>query len=74
MDFVLLRVQEAEPVARETQVLQMIADGYSSREIAGCLFISVSIVKSIRLDLLKKTGAPNAPSLVAYAYRKGMIK
>jgi len=49
---------------REKQVLRLIADGYSSKEIADILFISKHTVMSHRKNLLEKFQVKNTPHLV----------
>jgi DNA-binding NarL/FixJ family response regulator len=75
MEQTALHVEKmASPSTREQAVLQMVADGYSSTEIANQLYISVSVVKNIRLDWMKKTGTSNSPALVAHVIRKGIVR
>ncbi|MEX0771424.1 MAG: response regulator transcription factor [Balneolaceae bacterium] len=66
-------VQSAEPVTpREREVLQLIADGYTSREIAKKLYISPRTVETHRANLLQKLKIKNTAGLVRYALEKGM--
>ncbi len=58
---------------RELQVLKLICDGYSNNEIAEKLFISAYTVDSHRRNLIAKTGVKNAPNLVMFAVKNGLI-
>lgn len=50
--------------AREKEVMQLVAQGFSSKEIAGKLFISMHTVESHRKHILKKLSVRNAPQMV----------
>lgn len=59
---------------RERQILQLIGEGYSSREIAGMVFISENTVEYHRKNLLKALGAKNKAHLVMKAIEYNLIK
>ena len=59
--------------ARETQVLSLVAEGRSNREIAGILHLSESTVKNHVRRLLEKLGAASRTEAVAVAARSGMV-
>jgi len=59
--------------AREEQVLRLIADGYSSKEIARKLFISPNTVDVHRRNIMRKTGLHKAADLTRYAICKQMV-
>lgn len=65
----------SEPVItrRETEILRLIADGFTNQEIADKLFISTSTVDSHRKNLLMKFDAKNTAALVKTAISKGII-
>jgi DNA-binding NarL/FixJ family response regulator len=59
---------------RETDVLRLVAEGRSSKEIAGMLGISVRTVDSHRAALIKKTGMHSVAELTRHAFELGVIK
>jgi len=67
-----------EPVTsltpRETEVLTYIAEGYTSREIADTLVISVKTVERHRENIMTKLDIHNRVDLVKFAMRKGLIQ
>ncbi len=60
--------------AREVEVLQLIAQEFSNREIAEKLYISIRTVDTHRRNLLEKLGLKNTAGLVKYAIQKGLLK
>lgn len=65
---------ETDPLtAREREVLKLIAEGKSSKEIANLLFISVFTVNNHRASIMEKLNLKKATDLVKYAIRKGYI-
>ena len=58
---------------REKEILLWMAEGYTSKDIAGKLFISEGTVIIHRKHMLLKTGMPNVAALIAYAVRHGII-
>jgi DNA-binding NarL/FixJ family response regulator len=58
---------------REREVLQLVAEGHSSREIAALLFISPKTVRVHRSNLLEKLGFHSTAELTQYAVQKGII-
>ena len=68
----------SEPFAslssREREVLRLIADGLSAKEIASELGISAKTVEAHRTSLMRKLGARKATELVRYALRHGLIE
>jgi two-component system, NarL family, response regulator LiaR len=59
---------------REMEILQAIADGKSTVEIAESLFISVSTVKTHVKSILAKLGVHSKLEAVTLAFRNGMIR
>ena len=58
---------------REREVLQLIAEGLSSKEVATRLSISVRTVESHRSAVMGKLGVHKVAGLVRFAIREGMI-
>jgi DNA-binding NarL/FixJ family response regulator len=59
---------------RERQVLKLVAEGHTNKEIANYLFISVKTVEKHRANLMRKLNLHNAPALTAFAMEKGLIR
>jgi DNA-binding NarL/FixJ family response regulator len=58
---------------RERQVLQLVAEGQSSKEIAVLLGLSVKTAESYRAHLMEKLGIHDTAGLVRYAIRHGIV-
>lgn len=58
---------------RERQVLQLIAEGKTTKEIASILGISVRTAESHRSNLMERLNIHEAAGLVRYAVRNGLI-
>lgn len=59
---------------RERQVLQLIAEGKSTKDVASLLGISVKTAESHRTRLMHKLGIHETASLVRYAVRQGIVQ
>ena len=59
--------------AREKQVLQLIAQGKSNKEIASLLDLSVNTVSVHRANLMEKMNIHRTAELVLFAIRKGLV-
>jgi DNA-binding NarL/FixJ family response regulator len=59
---------------REEEVLKLVAEGHSSKEIADLLFISIKTVQRHRANLLQKLGLRDRLDLTRYAIRAGLIE
>ena len=59
---------------RELQVLKLIAEAYTSKEIAQELVISVKTVERHRQNILDKLGMSDRVELTRYAIRRGLIQ
>lgn len=58
---------------REKQVLQLLAEGRSNKEVATLLELSLSTVETHRGNLMQKLNLHNTAEIVLYAVRKGII-
>ncbi len=58
---------------RQTEILQLIAEGRSTKEIAGDLRISVKTVETHRAQLMDRLAIHDIPGLVRYAMRTGLV-
>jgi two-component system response regulator NreC len=58
---------------RETQVLRLLSQGYSNRQIATRLKLSVKTVETFRARLSRKLGLRGRAALVRYALRTGLV-
>jgi DNA-binding NarL/FixJ family response regulator len=59
---------------REREVLQLVAEGLSSKEIAGVLGVSLKTVDSHRSNLMEKLDIHKVSGLVRFAIRSGLIE
>jgi DNA-binding NarL/FixJ family response regulator len=59
---------------REREVLKLIAEGKTNREIADELVLSLNTVQTHRLHLMEKLNLHNRTELVKYAMRRGLIQ
>jgi DNA-binding NarL/FixJ family response regulator len=75
----LSRVERGEEASfdtlsdREREILKLIAEGRTNREIAEMLFLSIKTVQAHRANLMHKLGMHDRTELVKYAIRKGII-
>ncbi len=63
----------AELTARETEVLQLIAQGLTNQEIADKLFTSKRTIETHRQNIIGKTRAKNTAALIKLAVDQGLI-
>lgn len=76
----LQRADRGEPLPRtlltprEEEIVKLVAEGHSSREIAADLFISVKTVDRHRANVLQKLGLRDRLALTRYAIRAGLIE
>ena len=59
---------------RERQVLRLIAEGKTNREIAEEFVLSINTVQTHRLHLMEKLNLHNRAELIKYAVRRGLIE
>jgi len=58
---------------REREVLQLVAEGQSNKEVANLLNLSLYTVETHRTHILQKLNLHSVPELILYAVRKGII-
>lgn len=59
---------------RELEVLKLIAEAHTSKEVAELLFISIKTVERHRQNILDKLGMRDRVELTRYAIRRGLIQ
>jgi DNA-binding NarL/FixJ family response regulator len=64
----------AELTARQYEVLKLIAEGHSTKQIARRLSISVKTVESHRTQIMQRLNIHDIAGLVRYALRTGLVK
>lgn len=67
------RYGPAKLTARERQILKLIADGYTSRQISEILKISFKTVQTHRAHIMEKLGVHSTAELTRYAVTKGIV-
>lgn len=67
-------VPEKAVTIREEEILKLVAEGHSSKEIADLLVISAKTVERHRANLLQKLGLKDRVELTRYAIRAGLIE
>jgi two-component system, NarL family, response regulator NreC len=66
---------QSDPIsARERQVIQLIGEGKSTKEIAAVMGISIKTVESHRVRIMRKLDIHEVASLVRYAIRSGLVQ
>ncbi len=69
--------EESEPydtlTPREREILKLIAEGQTSKQIADALFISLKTVMGHRCKIMEKLDLHNRADLIKYAMRKGLV-
>jgi RNA polymerase sigma factor (sigma-70 family) len=58
---------------REREIFQLVAEGYSNKEIADMLSVSPATVETHRAHILQKLDVHSTAELVLYAVRRGVI-
>lgn len=59
--------------AREREVLQLVAEGKTNKEVANLLNVSLFTIETHRAHILQKLNLHSVPELILYAVRKGII-
>jgi len=60
--------------AREREVLQLLAEGQSNKEVASSLGIGVKTAEAHRANLMRKLGVRSISELVRYAIRNRIVE
>jgi DNA-binding NarL/FixJ family response regulator len=68
------KAPDVELTQREAEVLQLIAEGYANKQIAGELNLSVKTVEKHRQQVMQKLDIHNIAGLVRHAAAKGIIE
>ena len=68
------RLPDSVLTARETEIVKLIAEGCSSKEIARLLVISTKTVDRHRTNILQKLEMRDRTELTRYAIRTGLIE
>jgi DNA-binding CsgD family transcriptional regulator len=58
---------------REREVLQLLAEGRSSKDAAGLLNVSLHTLETHRNNIFQKLNLHSIPELILYAVRKGVV-
>lgn len=66
-------VETVQFTSREKEILQLLSEGLSNKEIAEILFVSERTIVGHKSNMLAKTGCKSAISLLAYALRHKLI-
>ncbi len=74
MDLPKGRQKQGELTSREREVLQLLVEGKTTREVASDLQISAKTVETHRANLMRKLAIHNTAGLVRYAVRQRMIE
>ncbi len=64
----------AELSERETDVVRLIAQGYSNKEIATLLNLSVKTVETYKTRAMEKIGLDSRVAIVRYALQRGWLQ
>jgi DNA-binding NarL/FixJ family response regulator len=64
----------SELTSREREIVQLVAEGRSSKEVAAALTISVKTVESHRTNIMRKLRIRSVGQLVRYAVRNGIVQ
>ena len=72
--FLSTEKEPGELSGREHEILKLLAEGYSNREIADMLAISVKTVETHRANIMRKHNFKNITELVLFAVRNHIIE
>lgn len=69
-----VKTKSATLTSRQTEILQLIAEGYATKQIAGLLSLSTKTVEKHRQDLMNTLNVHNIASLTRYAVSSGVVE
>lgn len=69
-----IRTKTTKLTSRQTEILQLIAEGYATKQIAGLLSLSIKTVEKHRQDLMNILNIHNIASLTRYAVSSGVVE
>jgi DNA-binding NarL/FixJ family response regulator len=67
-------VMPATVTGREREIIQLVAEGHSNKEVASTLGVSVKTVESHRANIMRKLHLRSASDLVRYAIRNKIVQ
>lgn len=67
-------VQNVKFSRREREIIRLMCEQYTTREIAGTLHLSIRTVESYRVNLHEKTHSRNSIGIVIYAIKNGLFE
>jgi DNA-binding NarL/FixJ family response regulator len=59
---------------RELEVLQLVCQDFSSKEIANSLSLSNRTIETHRVNIMQKMNVKSVAGMVAYAYTQGLVQ
>jgi DNA-binding CsgD family transcriptional regulator len=65
--------QKARLTPREREIIQLLAEGKTNKEVATILFISTKTAEAHRVNINRKLGLHSVSDLVRYALRNGIV-
>ncbi len=74
LDTILIKDSSVSPVLtnREREIIQLFAEGKTTKEIASCLYLSIKTIETHRKRIMDKLGFNNIAELTKYAIREGL--
>jgi two-component system response regulator NreC len=66
-------VMDPQLSPRENEILQLLIEGFTNKEIAEKIVVSLSTVHTHRTNLMKKLGLSNRHELIQYARKRGLL-
>jgi DNA-binding NarL/FixJ family response regulator len=69
-----VKAAAARLTGRQTEILQLIAEGYATKQIAGMLSLSIKTVEKHRQDLMNTLNIHNIATLTRYAVSSGVVE